>query len=226
VDIAISTTFRQPLYVHEMLESMYLSDRASDFPLRFVVCGTDESYLGNWLARGSAEVCQPDQWRAQFEDIPPQGRCTLNFQRVLGGGDGALLALEDDVAFTSDWVDKLDRALQSVDRRRGPKRRRDAFVLALYAALRFKRQPVAEYNPMHFYGNQALYFSPDARVRLRRFITQELTAGRPQPADMFVKTGARERLYDLLVVNPNLCQHIGTASSLSLREHRSPSFKP
>lgn len=226
MDIAISTAFRQPLYVHQTLESMYQDERAQLSPLRLVVSGTDATYLGSWLSRGRAETYDAQTWRERIRGVPPEGRCLLNFERVLGGGDEALLALEDDVVFTSDWIAKLQEALQKVDRRRGSERKREAFVLALYAARPFKQKPVDKYNPLHFYGNQALYFSPDARVRLRRFIAQELRAGRPQPADMLVKAGAREKLYDLLVANPNLCQHVGKASSLGLRQHKSPTFKP
>lgn len=228
VQIAVSTVERTPLYVHETLESMLRDPRAERMRRRLVVSGTSALYLGSWLGRADVEVLDKDAAKA-LRDVPPEGRCLANFERVLDGGDGPLLAFEDDVVFTEDWTKKLDEALARVvsKGRGGPKRRHgEAFVLALYAARKFKLRPVASYNPLHFYGNQALYLSGPARVALRSLVKRERAAGRPRPGDMFVKMGAQEHLYDLLACNPNLCQHIGERSSLGLRQHKSPSFRP
>lgn len=224
-EVAVSTCERTPQYVHQTMESMLADPAAVPLRRRFVVSGRTALYLDSWLGRGDVEVYGASRWK-EVEAVPPEGRCLLNFERLLGGGDGPLLALEDDVTFTEGWMGKLEAAIDRLDEPNGPKRRTDDFVLALYAARRFKTRPITNYNPLHFYGNQALYMTGRARVKLRRVIATELSEGRPRPADMMVRLAAERQMFDLLACNPSLCQHVGEVSSLSLRKHQSPSFRP
>jgi hypothetical protein len=225
LEVAVSTVDRLPQYVHVTLESLVSDERARRMRRRIVVCGKSALYLDSWLGRGDVEVFDAETWR-ELRGVPPEGKCLLNFERLLQGA-GPLLALEDDVVFTDGWVGKLDAALASLGQRRHtPKRRQPDFILALYAARRFKLRPVAPYNPLHFYGNQALYMTAGARSKLRRFIATERLEGRLVPADIMVKRAAQAGLFDLLACNPSLCQHVGEVSSLNLRAHQSPSFRP
>jgi hypothetical protein len=227
-DVAISTVDRQPAYIHQTVESLRRDPMSDGFPVRFVVDGPSADYLGPLTQLGQVECLDAERWK-KIKDIPPEGRCLLNFQRVLGPPQSgrSLLALEDDVVFTSGWVRKLELALDRVDALdERSARRREPFVLALYAARPFRRRPVDAYKPLHFYGNQALFFSPSAREAVRHFILMEELDFRLRPADMMVKLAAEKQLVQLWACNPSLCQHAGDVSSLGLRSHRSRSFRP
>lgn len=228
-EVGVSTVDRNPQYVHQTLDGMLRADEeASKLPIRLAVCGRSSEYLGSWAAHRNVhvELMSADEW-AVAASRPNEARCLLNFRRVLGNGAGALLAIEDDVVFAQGWVGKLRAAIDKVeeDFDRHPSKRRP-YVLALYAAYKFKGRVVAPYKSLRFYGNQALFFAADARKAVRTHIDIELGARRPVPADMMVRKAAEQGRIALFVVLPNLCQHVGERSSLRLHFHKSPTFRP
>lgn len=237
LEVAISTVDRKPQFIHATLESFYGKggQAVHKLPVRLVVCGASGEYIGQPWLRGfhgdrrlklDIEVAAGREL-SLLEKTPPEGRCLLNFRRVLGSGNGPLLALQDDVAFTSDWYDKLGRLLHDFERKRIELERRTSYIMALYCSYRFRDQGGWAYYPWYeFYGNQALYLSAGGRQRLRRYIDDELRDGRPKSDDMMVKDAAQPAKIDIYAAIPNLVQHIGNSSALGLHFHQSPTFQP
>jgi len=237
-EVAISTVDRTPHFLHRTLASFYEQggEAAHHLPVRLVVCGGSPDYIGSpWLTGRFAgrkldtSIELPDGAQLdKIERTPPEGRCLLNFRRQLGEGYGPLLALQDDIAFTSDWVGKLDRLVEQLERHRIQMERRSSYLLALYCAYRLpaKMGDWAFYPQHLYYGNQAIYMSAYGRDRLRRYIDAELAAGRPKSDDMMVKESPGPARLDIYAAIPNLVQHIGDTSALGLHFHQSPTFQP
>ncbi len=229
--LAVSTCDRQPQYVHDMLLSLYSKDLAAgSVPNRLVVCGPDTRFLGDissvtpFAPRSPvvAETLDAEQWAfMQKQDM--KRRVARNFMRLLAGCDMSrrLLALQDDIAFTSGWFGKMLLLVQQLEADVG-----NNFILSLYASARFKDGPLAPYDPHRFFGNQALYFTPTARDGLMAYMAIAEREGKLAPDDMMVKgyvlASASTKLF---AANPSLVQHVGECSAIEDRFHRSPTFR-
>jgi len=220
VQVAISTCRRHPQYVHGTLESMYAADpTANELTVRLVVCDSDASYVDSWSGMPQVRV-EPLSHRehATIASLSPHARCTYNFTRLLEGV-GDVIALQDDLQFTENWLRAVTRCIERVERRHGQR-----FVLALYASYRFKATPFAPYKKWHFYGNQALYFPDGVRRELSAYMYDHAEQGGPD--DMMLKDFLCASDIKLFSMNPNVVQHVGGESAIEQRFHKSPSYKP
>jgi hypothetical protein len=223
IDIAISTCDRDPQYLPDTLVSLYGADRAcASVPLRLVVCGDSAAYLGDVTSKPEhpdvrIDLLSAAEWK-QLQTLDIKRRILNNFVRVLAGGDARrpIIALQDDVRFARDW---LTKTVEIADYAAGD--HGEDFILALYAAYRFKRKPYFLYNPLRFYGNQALYMTPKARHGLLNYMYM---ADQFKPDDMMVKDYVQHSGTRLLAAYPSLVQHVGECSAVEDRFHRSPSF--
>lgn len=216
IEIAVSTCDRSPQYVHQTLENMVSSDRSAlHVRKRLVVSGASAAYLERWSML-EIETWTPDE--AAAAPATPQHRTGQNFMRQLRGEDAPLVALQDDLAFSSRWLEKALETATAIEKKH------PRFVLALYAPykLRGLNGSAAPYSPFRFYGNQALLMPAVTRRELLAFCEQTSLG----PDDMMVKAFLSQDHTKLFARNPNVVQHVGETSAVEQRFHRSPTFKP
>jgi hypothetical protein len=220
-EIAISTCDRDPQYVHGTLESMFAKDaQCADRRVRLVVCGDSCAYLEPWVGRMGIRA-EPMS-RAEHKHAltkSAQYRTALNFMRVLEGGSGPLIALQDDLDFADNWLWTTEEVAEQAIRKHG-----ELTVIALYANYRFKQKPLGHYNQFRFYGNQGLYLTPLVRAQLRERMKKRERDGELGPDDMMVKDFICYSPTKLFALNPNVVQHIGETSAVQQRFHKSPTF--
>jgi hypothetical protein len=226
--VAISTTDRDPGYVHETLTSMF--DNACDVPLdvRCFVSGADASYLSRWgdritvcttSAKEAKEMARHGKKRRIFHNAM---RCLLD-----AAPSEALAYFQDDVEFCPDWTLKLARMREIAPgylvkhMRQAP----DRYVLALYAAYRFKAKPVSNYPTQKFYGSQGLFFPEGMVGEIATAMSRAFNQGRCPPDDIWLKEWCLSTDTPILCGVPNLVQHIGSGSTIDSRFHTSPTFQ-
>ena len=183
VHLALSSCDRQPQYLHDTLLSLFEDDGADvAATLRICVCGTSADYLGAVSESVSKNVqidtVAEDVWERDYAPADLKRRVSRNFMRVLDGPPGPTIALQDDLSFASGW---LSRAVDIADRISA--QHGDDFVLALYASYRFKHKPFSPYDPLRFYGNQALWFPDRARRGRLRGPARRPVGPRPRGPD-------------------------------------------
>lgn len=222
-EIAISTCDRAPQYVHGTLESMFARDHGvADRQVTLVVCGYDATYLERWHGRDKITVKPMSSVAfAAATAYSAKHRTAINFMRLLelATPDAPLIACQDDLDFTDNWLWHAEEIAHLIERKHG-----SDFVLSLYGAGRFKGEPYAPYNQFRFYGNQALYLPAHVHVELRDAVRKRISDDTMAPDDMMVKDFVCYSRHKLFVANPSIVQHVGEVSAVEQRFHRSPTF--
>jgi hypothetical protein len=208
---------REPSYAAESIRHFLAGSK--DTPLVVYVDGDDDRYLNVCDDRVTTIVAPVVNERRVASEHSAYNRCRLNTLRAVRsvprGAD--LLLLEDDIAMSRGWEDRLHLGIDRCRERFG-----DDFVLALYSATmpRKKEGPVAGYHYRDYYGNVGVVLSCGAVVKFLEVAKQTTV-----PSDMIVKEMLWKKRIALRQTNPNLVQHLGDVSTTGVRRIiRSRSF--
>jgi hypothetical protein len=234
MQVAISTTDREPAFVHDLLKTLLKGGQADDLRIRCVVCGPDDTYLDRWSKHVDTETLDKRGLR-KINHLKPKRRIFFNAIRCLSGADHAdsLLICQDDVVFCSDWRSKLAKMVatapeylgKSQPRHRELGRNSSRYILSLYAAYPFKTRPVCGYPIQKFYGTQCMYFPQEVLGEVAKAMDRAFDSGRCPPDDIWLKEWCTRQDLPILCGIPNLVQHIGRGSTIGSPFHESPTFE-
>jgi hypothetical protein len=234
MQVAISTTDRQPPFVHDLLQTLFAKGQGKDLRIRCVVCGPDDGYLQDWSGRIETETLDSRGVR-RIAHLKPKRRIFFNAIRCLKGADYAdsLLLCQDDIVFCKDWRAKLSKMIdrapvhlaKSQPRHSKLGRCGDRYLLSLYAAYPFKARPVCGYPIQKFYGTQCMFFPQQVLQDVAEAMDGAFDEGRCPPDDIWLKEWCMRQDLPILCGIPNLVQHVGVGSTIGSGFHQSPTYE-
>lgn len=236
--VVVSTCDREPSYIDETLESLFIDPEAATCKVMLAVDGANDDYLQRWKDHPCVSILTLTQEQsAERETKNVTTRIFLNTARALAAAEVAepLLYCQDDIEFCASWVSKLQECVhQAPHHMAGMRRPGDRYVLCLYAAYDIRGPIVSDYPVMKFYGNQCLYFPVGILAEFRATMQTVIESGSFVPDDMLLKDWClksqvptrSETSVDILVAIPNLVQHVGEETTLGplAYYHTSPTF--
>lgn len=233
MQVAISTTDREPAFIHEMLTTMTAKGQADDLRIRCVVCGPDAGYLDRWHGVVETETLGKSGMR-KLARLNPKRRIFFNAIRCLFGADrdDSVLLCQDDIVFCDGWRSKLEQMMnvapkhlaRSQKRHRSLGRHEDRYVLSLYASYDFKTRPICGYPTQKFYGTQCMCFPQQVVGDVADAMNEAFDGGRCPPDDIWLKEWCMRQDMPILCGIPNLVQHIGRGSTIGSAFHESPTY--
>ena len=234
MQVAISTTDREPAFVHDLLTTLLAHGQGEGLRIRCVVCGPDDAYLDRWGDQVNTETLDKRGMR-RLSHVRPKRRIFFNAVRCLVGADpdDSLLLCQDDVVFCADWREKLDKMVAVAPKYLGKTqphhrelgRSEARYILSLYAAYPFKTRPVCGYPIQKFYGTQCMYFPQETLRDVAKAMDDAFEGGRCPPDDIWLKEWCTRQDMPILCGIPNLVQHIGKGSTIGSPFHQSPTYE-
>lgn len=142
-----------------------------------------------------------------------------NYIRALRHGEGDVIVCEDDLLFTTYWVERLKAGLIEL----GTAKRQ--FVLSLYAPRHpgckwfHRAKHYRPYRTSRFFGTQAMCFPASVRYELADYME---THRRRLPGDLLISEWCDARSKPtLFVLSGSIVQHVGSVSTgLGSGRHR------
>ncbi|MDE1170827.1 MAG: hypothetical protein PW734_06430 [Verrucomicrobium sp.] len=233
------TIDRQPEYIHATLKSFLEQDplAALLLPVNLIVGTTHADYVRPYEEMGLARIFAASEQEARIMEIFPvpddrrvHYKTVFNYWRSLFLGLAAedkLLLFEDDVSFTSNWLQKFTVLAKGAH---GIKP--DDFVLSLYSPLQIEPGPPGfiEMEAVNFYGAQGIYYPPQVRRKIASYVEANGVRLYTKANDLLLRDYCVTRECPLAVLRPSLIQHEGMITTgLSphpTKGHRAPSFIP
>ena len=233
IKLVISTTDREPAYIHRTLASLFLSGpEAHGFtPVHLMVGSPDERYLGDYAHSDAVHVhpLGKEEWRT-IRDWGPHRRCCHNYHRCLTlplEGSRGLVVCEDDLIFQNGFYSRLLATVDEIEAKAGVA---VDYALAAYAAYDFRNnrdEPNGElfcpYGVAGFYGSQCVYYPRNVIPKLAELVLAEGVKRYSEPLDMLVKAAYRE-FRGFFACRTSLVQHIGERTTGLGGFHQNPTF--
>jgi len=234
MQVAISTTDREPAFIHKLLDTMLADGQGDDLRIRCVVCGMHDGYLERWRKHVETETLGVREMR-KIAQLKLKRRIFFNAVRCLRDADhsDSLLVCQDDIVFCAGWREKLAKMVKiapaylskSQPRHRELGRDEKRYLLALYASYPFKTRPVCGYPIQKFYGTQCMYFPQEVLAAIAAAMGDAFDDGRCPPDDIWLKEWCTRQDMPILCGIPNLVQHIGKGSTIGSPFHESPTYE-
>lgn len=230
--IVISTTHREPCFLHQTLSSLFMAGSAvwGGAPVHLMVGSLEDAYLENIAHHGAiqAHLMGKEEWQ-RIAGASVHRRCCYNYARCLAPPPEerrGLLVCEDDVVFQDGFFAALKATIAEIESARGAA----PFILALYSCYDF-REPAAPrgarlyaaYDARFFFGTQCMYYSGAVLPDLAALMFREGFEKGTAPSDLLVKQYClgKEMLF---ASRSSLVQHIGKTTTGLGKFHSSPTF--
>jgi hypothetical protein len=230
--IVISSVFREPVYVHQTLASLFMSDPSvHKSHVHLMVGGPDADYLRDYAHHPNLTVHRWTDSDAKTADGWWVHRlAAYNYWRCLtvdGSGHSGLCVCEDDVVFRAGFATKLAATIREIEEQHSQSK----YVLAAYAPYSFNShnqdssgRRFCRYPANDFYGSQCVYYPASVLAELAAYLYDGAVERAVAPYDIVIKEFCRQTDC-LLACTPSLTQHIGRVTTGLGNFHTSPTFE-
>jgi hypothetical protein len=239
ISVQIATVFREKGYVHQTVDSLRSSgffDDPENLPLHLVVGLPQSSYLDQYRNSPKEfhidEMTEAEAARLKMADLTGMQKAALTHSRCLeearmNGGASLVLVIEDDVRFAKGWMERLQKALDSVICEFGM-----TWVMCLYTPL--TDEPTQAYqrgkawyrkNYEWFFGTQGTLYPRDIGQSFAAEIRRKCVDPYVAPYDITLAQFMKAEKIPIVATAPCLVQHIGDVShGVCNHFHQSKSF--
>jgi hypothetical protein len=229
--IVIMSVPREPVYIHQTLASLFMSDPlVHKTRIHVMVDAPDAAYLENYAHHPNLTVqpLTPTEVE-QTEAYWVHRRHAHNYHRCLAmscEGHSGLCICEDDLVFRHGFLTKLVATIAQLE----VEHPLEKYVLAAYAPYDFgldraagRIQSFCGYPAAGFYGNQCLYYPRTVLDDLAPLFYEQAVRRAVAPSDMVVKEYCRQSAV-LYACTRSLAQHVGRVTTGLGNFHDSPTF--